>query len=384
MRLNKKKNECCGCTACKHICPHDAITMEADVLGFLYPKIDNDKCIDCGLCEKVCSFSPVYDTSLNFDTPYVYAVRHKDEKELSLSQSGGAFVLFSDKILDDGGVVYGAGFEIGFRVTHQRADTKRDRDGFRGSKYVQSDLGDVFKQVRRDLRNGFKVLFSGTPCQTSGLLSYIGSRLRENLYVVDLVCHGVPSPSVWRDYLSYIEKRESDSIEVVNFRDKSFGWASSKETYQLCSKRIVSTSFGYLFYKNIMLRESCYVCPFTNLNRPSDVTIADFWGWTKISSDFNDNKGVSLVLINTEKGKDFFDQIQDSLYSVPSNVKDCLQPQLQYPSIPHPSRHSFELDYKKHGFEYVAKKYGDQGWRYQIKRVKNTIKRIIKKIIGRK
>ena len=225
--------DCCGCTACASICAHDAITMKPDALGFLYPEVDKEKCVDCGLCEKVCAFNAHYDTSLNLEKPLAYGARHKDMNEVETSRSGAAFIAISDYILEKGGVVYGAGYTDHFRVVHKRATTKEERDEFKGSKYVQSDMTDVFRQVKQDLRNGLTVLFSGTPCQTSGLNSYVGKRLRENLFLVDIVCHGVPSPYMWRDYIAYLEKKQGAPIFWVNFRDKQkYGWAAHHETFK--------------------------------------------------------------------------------------------------------------------------------------------------------
>ena len=224
--------DCCGCTACASICGHDAITMEPDVLGFLYPKVDVSKCVECGLCETVCSFNENYDVTQNLDSPIAYAARHKDIQEVKKSRSGAAFAAISDYILETGGVVYGAGYGEHFKVIHKRAMTKAERDEFRGSKYVQSDLTGVFRTVKEDLRQGRTVLFSGTPCQTSGLNSYVGERLRKNLLLIDIVCHGTPGPNLWRDFLVYLEKKQGDEIRVVNFRDKElYGWKAHKESF---------------------------------------------------------------------------------------------------------------------------------------------------------
>ena len=229
----KNLADCCGCTACESICSHDAITMKPDAMGFLYPVVDKAKCVDCGLCEKVCAFHENYDTSLNLPQPDAYAARHKDMTEVESSRSGAAFIAISDYILKQGGVVYGVGYTEHFRVVHKRATTKMERDEFKGSKYVQSDMNTVFRQVKEDLKNGLIVLFSGTPCQTSGLASYIGKRMRENLYLVDIVCHGVPSPYLWKDYIAYLEKKQGSEICWVNFRDKQqFGWSAHHETYK--------------------------------------------------------------------------------------------------------------------------------------------------------
>lgn len=225
--------ECCGCTACVSICPQDAIKMEPDALGFLYPRVDLSMCVDCAACDNVCQFNDNYDTSANLPDPDVYGARHKDMREVEMSRSGAAFIAVSDWILSKGGVVYGAGYSDHFRVVHKRATTKEERNEFKGSKYVQSDLTGVFRNVKEDLKAGCIVLFSGTACQTSGLNAYVGRRLRENLYLVDIVCHGVPSPYIWRDFIAYLEKKHGDEIVWVNFRDKQkFGWNAHHETFK--------------------------------------------------------------------------------------------------------------------------------------------------------
>ena len=381
----KDSADCCGCTACASICNHDAITMEPDALGFLYPKVDESKCVECGLCEKVCAFNDNYDKSLNLPRPDAYAARHKDMDEVMKSRSGAAFVAISDYILEHGGIVYGAGYKDHFRVAHKRATTKVECDEFRGSKYVQSDLTGVFRMVKQDLKNGLTVLFSGTPCQTSGLNSYVGKKLRENLVLIDIVCHGVPGPYIWRDYLAYLEKKQGDTITMVNFRDKEvFGWKAHRETFKF-RMRGAKMNFTYVFYQHIMFRHSCGKCHFCNTTRPSDITIADFWGWEKTDPDINkDNKGVSLVLVNTPKGREIFEAVKDKLDTIPANLENCLQPNLQHPSVIHPKRMDFERDYIKHGFKYVMYNYGDAGWRYKYRkfkqRVKNKIKWIVNKI----
>ena len=334
--------DCCGCTACASICNHDAITMEPDALGFLYPKVDESKCVECGLCEKVCAFNDNYDKSLNLPRPDAYAARHKDMDEVMKSRSGAAFVAISDYILEHGGIVYGAGYKDHFRVAHKRATTKVERDEFRGSKYVQSDLTGVFRMVKQDLKNGLTVLFSGTPCQTSGLNSYVGKKLRENLVLIDIVCHGVPGPYIWRDYLAYLEKKQGDTITMVNFRDKEvFGWKAHRETFKF-RMRGAKMNFTYVFYQHIMFRHSCGKCHFCNTTRPSDITIADFWGWQKTDPNINkDDKGVSLVLVNTPKGREIFEAVKDKLDTIPAELENCLQPNLQHPSVIHPKRMDF-------------------------------------------
>ena len=310
--------------------------MEPDTLGFKYPKVDLDKCIDCGLCEKVCAFNDNYDKSLNLKEPEIYAARHKDIHEIETSRSGAAFIAISDYILENGGIVYGVGYKDHFRVAHKRATTKEERNEFKGSKYVQSDLDGIFRQVKEDLKQGNTVLFSGTPCQTAGLNSYIGKKFRENLVLVDIVCHGVPSPYIWQDYLTYLENKYKSKIIKVNFRDKSrIGWSGHIESFVFANKNKVELDvFKYLFGKNIMLRSSCGSCVFTNFNRPSDITIGDYWGWEKISKDFNDdNKGCSLLFINTIKGQILLNKISNNLFLLKSDKEKSVQPNLESPSV---------------------------------------------------
>lgn len=374
-----KLSDCCGCTACKSICTHDAITMVADALGFLYPEVNKDKCVECGLCEKVCAFNSHYDTNLNLEEPLAYAVRHKNITEVNTSRSGAAFIAFSDWILEQGGIVYGAGYTPHFRVIHKRATTKEERDEFKGSKYVQSDMNTIFHQVKNDLKNGLLVLFSGTPCQTSGLSSYVGSKLRKKLYLIDIVCHGVPSPAVWHSYLDYVENKHGHTITKVNFRDKDkFGWGDHKESFNLGDKYVSAYTYTALFYKNLMLRPACGRCYFTNFHRPSDATLADFWGWEKVDKELNsDNKGISLLLINTQKGKEWFDHIGESINSIKITVAQCLQPQLEKPTELSPLSEKFEKDFFQHGFLYVSRKYIKTNWKM---RLRSTLKKCIVKI----
>ena len=379
------QSDCCGCSACASVCGHKAIVMQPDGLGFLYPVVDKDLCVECGLCEKVCTFNGKYDKSNNMAEPEVYAVRHKNIREVETSRSGAMFIAVSDWILEQGGVVYGAGYTDHFRVVHKRAVTKMERDEFKGSKYVQSDMNTIFGQVKNDLKQGLFVLFSGTPCQTSGLRSYLSIFKMDmtKLYICDIVCHGVPSPYYWRDYLAYIERKQGMKAVSVNFRDKTkLGWTAHKESFTFANGK--TYTYTYTFYKHIMFRHSCGICHFANLQRPSDITIADFWGWEKVDSCINaDDKGVSLVMVNSLQGRRLFDEVKESIRFIQTDVKHCLQPNLQYPSVIHPKRDAFERDYLRYGFVYVGKKYGDMGWRYKTGCLVNKGRCVIKRLIGR-
>lgn len=379
----EKPEDCCGCSACRSVCPKQAITMEPDALGFLYPKVDLNKCVDCGLCEKVCSFNKYYDTSLILPSLRVFGARHKNMKEVESSRSGAAFIALSDWILDNGGVVYGVGYKDHFRVSHKRATTKLQRDEFKGSKYVQSDLGDVFRQVKLDLMNGLQVLFSGTACQIAGLNSFVGKKYRENLYLMDVVCHGVPAPFIWRDYLKFLEKKSNRSITSVNFRDKEkFGWAAHKESFWLNDKYVAKDIYTYLFYQHIMFRHSCGVCHFANLKHPSDITIADFWGWEKTNPEINaDDKGCSLIICNTEKGVGWLEACKKNLYLFPVKIEDCLQPNMKGPSRINRHRKNFERDYQNKGFNYILYRYGNIGPIYIARKICSFVKRTIGRFV---
>lgn len=361
-------NNCCGCTACMTVCKQKAISMKTDDKGFLYPEIDKSKCVNCGLCVKTCAFQKGYITPDNFDVPLVYAVKHKDYNERKTSRSGGMFAALVDWILSKNGVVYGAGYGEDFYVLHKRAETKSDSFEFKGSKYVQSDINNVFSQVIDDLINDKYVLFSGTPCQTAGLYSCLKNVNTDRLYVCDIVCHGTPSPYIWRDYLKYYMDKYKSNIESVDFRNKKYGWNTHIES--LCfknGKKVSSEIFTKLFYQHIMLRPSCGNCKYTNTRRPSDITLADFWGIDKAVPGFNDNKGVSLVFINTLKGQSVFNDINDNLDYRISKLEDCMQHNMKEPSKFSDKTDEFWNDYKSKGFEFVVNKYVDMSLKGKIK-----------------
>ena len=377
--------DCCGCTACASICAHKAITMKADALGFFYPEVDETKCVECGLCETVCEFHPHYDLSDNLPEPEAYVGRHKDIEHVHKSQSGAAFIPISDYILNLGGVIYGAGFDKLFRVTHKRALTTQERDEFRGSKYVQSDLNGVFQQVKQDLKAGKTVLFSGTPCQTAGLKSFVGKRMRENLVLVDLVCHGVGAPNLWRDYLDLLERRQKDKLCAVTFRDKKYGWQSHVETLHFThgktmGKRIFATLYAWRF----ALRKSCGICPYCNTRRPSDLTIADFWGKDNAATKFcQDNKGCSMVFVNTEKGRTIWDTIRKEHPFKLIPAENCIQPNLLQPTVLPSQSEQFEKDYVTLGLEAALRNYGLAGWHLRLRETGRILRESFFRMIPR-
>ncbi|MFI3331334.1 MAG: Coenzyme F420 hydrogenase/dehydrogenase, beta subunit C-terminal domain [Rikenellaceae bacterium] len=380
------KKDCCSCSACKSICPSKAIEMRADALGFLYPVVDKNKCTECGLCERVCEFSPNYNKSENLDSPLAYALRHKDPEQIKTSRSGAAFIAFSDYILAQGGIVYGVGYDENFRAIHKRATTKSERDEFKGSKYVQSDANGCFTQIKQDLKDGKKVLFSGTPCQVAGLKSYIGKNLRPNLYLMDIICHGVPGPFVWRDFLAYNQQKYNKKITGVEFRDKQkHSWASHVERLDFGDKHKFSTIYRNLFYSHLTLAHACGVCHFANTTRPSDVTLGDYWGYERTDPEFaKDNKGCSLIFCNTQKGEEWFSLIKDQVNFLPAKLENCLQTNLKRPSKINPQREKFEKDYCAKGFKFVKNKYTKTSLKTKIKEfLPRPLVKFIIKILGR-
>lgn len=303
-----KKEDCCGCSACVHICPKHSIAFKEDCEGFLYPHVDLKTCVDCGLCEKVCPVLNQNDERLPLQT---FAAKHRDDEVRMKSSSGGVFTLLAEHILDKGGVVFGAKFNENWEVIHDYVETKEGLAPFRGSKYVQSNIGNSYKLVEEFLKIGREVMFTGTPCQIAGLKKYLRKDYK-NLLTVDFVCHGVPSPMVWKKYLEEEIDRYKAILTHINFRDKSTGWknfsvilnfAKSKSVDFEEKSLVMSTVFHenpYMeaFMSNLCLRPSCYACPAKSGKSGADVTIGDFWGIDTIRPDIDDDKGVSLILVN--------------------------------------------------------------------------------------
>ena len=277
------------------------------------------------------------------------------------SRSGAAFIGISDVILKNGGVVYGAVMQKDFSVKHMRAENTDQRNQMKKAKYVQSTMLDVCGNIEQDLRDGREVLFSGTPCQVAGVKSFLRTRKvpGEKFYCCDLVCHGVPSPLIWKKYIQFIEQKYHGQIIEANFRDKEFGWDSHCESFVVKGrkKKVVSRDYTDLFYDHIMFRPSCHTCPFANVYRPGDISLADFWGIEKHDRSFDDNRGVSLVLVNSPAGKKLFDQASSQFEYFVCDVQDCLQPTLIRPSVPSPRRHQFWTDLQQMPFDRLMKKY---------------------------
>lgn len=354
------KSECSGCTACMNICPKNAIKMVYDEEGFKYPVIDKDKCINCGACHRICPNVKKDEKNAIIEA---YGAKHKDKQEQITSRSGGAFIAISDYILEQNGVVYGAELKEGYTVAHNRATNKEERDKFKGSKYIQSDMNDIIKKVQEDLADNKKVLFSGTPCQVAAVNACVKEKYKENLYTCDIVCHGVPSEFIFQDFLKYVKESNNKEIKQFIFRDKRFGWETHYETFIFEDDTEISTQyFRNLFYGHHILRPACYKCNYANKHRPADITIADFWGVDQVNPEFLDKNGVSLVVINNPKGKELFDNIKNDLNTIDCSIEDCLKHTytLNQPTPITENREEFWQDYKNEKFDYIIDKYATE------------------------
>lgn len=376
MILFNSKGDCCGCSMCQNECKQNAIMMYEDIEGFRYPGINESLCIECSLCKQKCIFQNGNQKLENLEAPTLYAAINKNSDIRNNSRSGGIFTALSDYILEQGGIIIGAAFRKDFSVVHKIAHNKKERDQFRGSKYVQSDIESVIGEMKEKLEMKTLVLFSGTPCQVAAVKSYFNNN--KYLYTCDIICHGTPSPKIWSDYIRYIKYKHRQEITEIEFRNKKeFGWYAHYESFKLEHKTIYSNLYSTLFCKNDILRPSCYKCKYTSFYRPSEITLGDFWGIEKVAPDLFDNKGTSLLFINNSSGKELFNKIKDCLEYRQVLQKDCEQPNLKSPTKEPYSRVEFWEDYLKFGISYILKKYGKKS---PINSIKTTLNRIKYKI----
>ena len=309
-----EKSQCCGCTACYSVCPKQCISMLSDEEGFLYPEVDIKSCVNCGACEKVCPYQSKKDKKQE-GTHSIYAgVQYKDEHKRLQSTAGGVFSLLADYILDKGGIVYAVCYE-NMVVCHKAVKDKSKLEDFRGSKYVQSTLHDVFKEVKMALHKGSVVLFVGTPCQIQGLKRYIGEN--RNLYTIDLLCLGVSSPKLFSNWIDYLEKKYKDTVTNVQFRNKHYGYSTPNVKVYFKKHRAMDQVYdtrvhANLFFRHYNVRPSCYECEFREQPRVSDFTIGDFTDIMKVDKTLDDDKGTTKCWIHTEKGRMLFDKVCDN------------------------------------------------------------------------
>lgn len=358
------KTTCTGCTACLSVCNKFAISMVASSKGFVYPKVDEEICVNCGRCVKVCptnGFIKQKDIS-----PLVYAVVHNNNDVLTNSSSGGLFTAISDYVLSEGGVVYGAVQDSNVQTFHNRAATVDERNRQRGSKYVQSELKNTIGEAIRDLKDHRLVLFTGTPCQIAGISNAIGSSpLRANLILMDIICNGATSPLIFQEYLNYCEKKFGSKVIAHYHRPKDFGWGHNEKNV-FANGKIDNTSdyskaWKKIFYSGNPLRDCCYNCPFASMDRVSDFTIGDFWGIQNTKISLPTEHGVSLCIINSAKGASLFDKFSKSMQVEEAKLEDAIvkQPRLRGICANPENKDKFWSDYFKKGAKYTIEKYGE-------------------------
>lgn len=309
-----RKQDCCGCTACQQICPIGCISMIPDEEGFLYPTINESACIHCDQCKAVCPIlTPLHPTG----ETQTYVGYAQNEEIRRHSSSGGIFTLAAQFVLKRGGVVFGAAFDDAFQVRHIGIESEKDLWRLRGSKYVQSSLGDTYPQARQYLTAGRWVLFSGTACQIAGLKKYLGKDY-DRLLIVDVLCHGVPSPKIWKLYLDDLERKYHATATSIQFRDKTTGWKQYSmkilfDNGQEYAVPFTKDPFMNLFLGNIDLRPACHDCRFKGFPRVSDLTIGDCWGVENYMPEMDDDKGTSIIMVHTPKGKKILEAIRENL-----------------------------------------------------------------------
>lgn len=319
---------CCGCRACEQICPRNAIEMQEDEEGFLFPILNKNICNQCKLCSQVC---PITNANKTVNKPGVaYAVQNKDKKILNESSSGGVFSVIALNVLRKGGLVYGAAFDENMFLSHIRISDEKELQKLRGSKYLQSDTKVTFEQTKQDLRQGTVVYYTGTPCQIAALKLYLRKEY-DNLITSDLVCHGTPSQKIFSTVISHIEKEKNGKIVAYSFRDKTIGgWScsSSSSSYKNNAKNVfLPYNFNMLAYFNAFLqgyihRMSCYKCPFATQERVGDLTLADYWGIKEYHPEFHEiSDGVSLVLVNNEKAMRFWNSYSNKVIQIESKIE---------------------------------------------------------------
>lgn len=325
---NMNRQTCNGCTACMAVCPKNCIVMQPDKLGFLYPTIDAQKCVNCSLCEAICPETK-NTANKNMNMPNAYAVIGKDEDVREKSSSGGVFSLLAFHVLSHGGVVFGAAFDESFHSVHHIAvSSPEDLKKLQGSKYIQSKIENTYLEAKQCLEEGKPVLFSGTPCQIDGLRAVL-KKDYDNLYLQDIICHGVPAPAVWDLYISHLEKKYGAKAIDVSFRNKKDSWKQYSLYVKFANGKAFSQKgsenlYMRAFLRDYDLRSSCYRCSHKELNRNADITLADFWGIENICPDMDDDKGTSLVIVHSAKGKQWLDAIAKNMIIKEINIEKAV------------------------------------------------------------
>ena len=375
-----QNNEICsGCTACASICPQNCIQMKADIQGFLYPEVHKEHCTDCHLCEKVCPLlnQNALDTKQEntMNRTRAYAAFANTEMKREDSASGAIFPVLARQIIEDGGIVYGVAYveENGsLLVRHKKAETYEEVKSFLNAKYVQSNMQSVFSEIEGQLKAKRVVLFTGTPCQVSGLKSYLSNKRinTDTLFCIDNICHGVPSPKAWKSYVEYCMKIDGKKeLPSMNMRDKTTGWshymASVLRTYKdgtTVREKASNNSYMRAFMSGLSLRPSCNACAYKGYERVSDITLGDFWGIWKYHKECDDNQGTSAVLIHSEKGMKLWEKIKEQnmlvcSLEVPVEEISEMNRNLLVTADMHPHRDAFLTEVTGENFEQLVNQY---------------------------
>lgn len=343
MKILDNQSKCVGCSLCSSFCPKNCIEMKQKTGGFLYPEINQNECIQCGKCKSIC---PVNKPKLKIQPFSCYALSDKDEDSRVKSASGGASNVFARHIVNNGGVFCGCRLDMGYGAIHDVTNNIDELDWYRDSKYVQSNMTHVWEKIDEIVNHGTTLLFIGTPCQAAAVRSKYGNK--ENLYICDFVCSGVPDPKIFKLYLSEIEKCEGKKIKNFYFRDKTDGWKKSAVRVVFddkSEKRILRNESSYykIFGSNLCMRNSCYNCDFKDFNVSSDLTIGDWWGIGDMYPELDDDKGCSLVIVNTQKGAKFLEEIHENVFltQIPLDFAIKTHPKIEHSVSCNPYRNLF-------------------------------------------
>lgn len=380
----EKKSDCSGCHACYNACPKNCISMDSDSEGFWYPTVNLDECVHCNMCQKVC---PAVNENKTSNKPVAYIGFNNNSLARKNSSSGGIFTAIANEMLNMNATIYGAAFNDEYDVEHIGVDNTDGLEKLRTSKYVQSKIGNTYMETKAKLDNSEYVFYTGTPCQIEGLKAYLGKDY-EKLYTQDIICHGVPSPNIWNEYVKYMSK--GNDIKSISFRDKKFGWhyfsmriTTDKSNYV---KRLDQDVFIRLFLDNIILRPSCYDCKFKKEIRISDFTIADCWRPAKVKSQLkDDDKGLSMMFVNSEKGKELFEILKTDLtyqeidYSLAIASQSAATESVKMPE----KRQIFFDSVERSGFAFVSTNWYGQNPVSNIKKTLIYYKARIKKMMGK-
>ncbi len=349
---------CTGCRLCENICPKNCIVMKENNEGFLTAEIEGSKCISCGLCVKKC---PQNSYTAEQEIQEVYGARIKDNDVIMNSSSGGLFALLAKHILNKKGVVFGAAYCDDNVVRHICISSESDLYKLQSSKYVQSDTMKTFEECAGYLENGRLVLYSGTPCQIAGLKVYLGKEYN-NLVTVDLICHGVPSPKLFKRYLIWLENKYDDTVIGYNFRDKyKVGWGLNYKIELKKNKYKYGNSYADPYYsyflKGSIYRECCYKCKYASEKRTGDITLGDYWGIEKLHPEFYDKKGISLVILNTKKGKKLFEDVKKEIVYIESNIEKAAlyNKNLKFPTKRPLERDNIYNNINNYDYDYIGK-----------------------------